>query len=161
MANERADADTFPKLLIDNAKTRGSRVAMRHKDLGIWQSWTWGQMADEVRAFSAGLEELGLKRGDTSGTLPPAALTAVFRAPKGEPATAEGKEPTERIVFVVTEITVPPLDFASADAKKLSDNLRNTFADELLNQYIIRIQTDLGAKVSQSALNQAIGGSAN
>src|SRR4051812_16622264 len=38
---------------------------MRHKDLGIWQSWTWGQMADEVRAFSAGLEELGLKRGDT------------------------------------------------------------------------------------------------
>jgi len=65
VANERADADTFPKLLIDNAKTRGSRVAMRHKDLGIWQSWTWGQMADEVRAFSAGLEELGLKRGDT------------------------------------------------------------------------------------------------
>jgi len=35
--NERADADTFPKLLIDNAKARGSRVAMRHKDLGIWQ----------------------------------------------------------------------------------------------------------------------------
>src|SRR3954466_13815984 len=63
-ANERADADTFPKLLIQNAKTRGSRVAMRHKDLGIWQSWTWGQMLDEVRAFSAGLEELGLKRGD-------------------------------------------------------------------------------------------------
>src|SRR3954469_24909086 len=38
---------------------------MRHKDLGIWQSWTWGQMLDEVRAFSVGLEELGLKRGDT------------------------------------------------------------------------------------------------
>ncbi|MGB9368416.1 MAG: AMP-binding protein [Xanthobacteraceae bacterium] len=64
MANERADADTFPKLLIENAKTRGSRVAMRHKDLGIWQSWTWGQMLDEVRTFSVGLEELGLKRGD-------------------------------------------------------------------------------------------------
>jgi len=62
--NERADADTFPKLLIDNAKARGSRVAMRHKDLGIWQSWTWGQMLDEIRAFSVGLEEIGLKRGD-------------------------------------------------------------------------------------------------
>ena len=37
---------------------------MRHKDLGIWQSWTWAQMLDEVRAFSVGLEELGLKRGD-------------------------------------------------------------------------------------------------
>jgi long-chain acyl-CoA synthetase len=64
VGNERADADTVPKLLIQNAKTRGSRVAMRHKDLGIWQSWTWGQMLEEVRAFSAGLEELGLKRGD-------------------------------------------------------------------------------------------------
>src|SRR6476620_9413125 len=37
---------------------------MRHKDLGIWQSWTWAQMLDEVRAFSVGLEELGLKRGE-------------------------------------------------------------------------------------------------
>ena len=37
---------------------------MRHKDLGIWQSWTWAQMLDEIRAFSIGLAELGLKRGD-------------------------------------------------------------------------------------------------
>src|SRR3954467_12813175 len=64
VANERADADTFPKLLIHNAKARGSRVAMRHKDLGIWQSWTWGEMLDEVRAFSAGLADLGIGRGD-------------------------------------------------------------------------------------------------
>ncbi len=37
---------------------------MRHKDLGIWQSWTWAEVLEEVRAFSVGLEELGLKRGD-------------------------------------------------------------------------------------------------
>ena len=37
---------------------------MRHKDLGIWQTWTWAQVLDEVRAFSVGLDELGLKRGD-------------------------------------------------------------------------------------------------
>src|SRR5437588_3631206 len=37
---------------------------MRHKDLGIWQSWTWAQVLEEVRAFSVGLEELGLKRGE-------------------------------------------------------------------------------------------------
>ena len=64
MAVNRAEADTFPKLLIDNAATRGSRISMRHKDLGIWQSWTWAQVLDEVRAFSVGLEQLGLKRGD-------------------------------------------------------------------------------------------------
>jgi long-chain acyl-CoA synthetase len=64
VTNERAGADTFPKLLIQNAETRGGRVAMRHKDLGIWQSWTWGQMFEDIRAFSVGLAELGLKRGD-------------------------------------------------------------------------------------------------
>src|SRR6185436_17687770 len=37
---------------------------MRHKDLGIWQSWTWAEVFDEVRAFSVGLQELGLKRGE-------------------------------------------------------------------------------------------------
>ncbi len=36
--------DTLPKLLIHNAKAIGARPAMRHKDLGIWQTWTWAQM---------------------------------------------------------------------------------------------------------------------
>ena len=56
--------DTLPKLLIHNAAALGARPAMRHKDLGIWQTWTWSQMLEEVRAFSVGLSELGLKRGD-------------------------------------------------------------------------------------------------
>ena len=56
--------DTLPKLLIHNAGAIGGRSAMRHKDLGIWQAWTWAQMLEEVRAFSIGLAERGLKRGD-------------------------------------------------------------------------------------------------
>ena len=56
--------DTLPKLLIHNAAAIGGRPAMRHKDLGIWQAWTWAQMLEEVRAFSIGLAERGLKRGD-------------------------------------------------------------------------------------------------
>src|SRR5215470_5339080 len=57
-------SDTFPKLLIRNAEMFGRRPAIRHKDLGIWRTWTWAQVRDEVAAFSAGLAELGLKRGD-------------------------------------------------------------------------------------------------
>jgi long-chain acyl-CoA synthetase len=60
-----APADTFPKLLIRNAELYGSRPAMRHKDLGIWQTWTWAQVLEEVRAYAVGLNRLGLKRGDT------------------------------------------------------------------------------------------------
>jgi long-chain acyl-CoA synthetase len=64
VAKAAADADTFPKLLIHNAQTIGARPAVRHKDLGIWQAWTWAQVLDQIRAFSVGLEELGLGRGD-------------------------------------------------------------------------------------------------
>ena len=38
---------------------------MRHKDFGIWQTWTWSQLRDEVRDFAIGLRKLGCERGDT------------------------------------------------------------------------------------------------
>ena len=56
--------DTFPKLLALNATRFAARPAMRHKDLGIWRTWTWADVAREVRDFALGLGELGLKRGD-------------------------------------------------------------------------------------------------
>ena len=59
-----ASADTFPKLLLRNAEDFRGRPAIRHKDLGIWQAWTWAQVLDEVRALSVGLAELGVARGD-------------------------------------------------------------------------------------------------
>jgi long-chain acyl-CoA synthetase len=60
-----AAEDTFPKLLLRNARKFAARPAMREKDLGIWQSWTWAEALEEVRALSMGLRELGLKRGQT------------------------------------------------------------------------------------------------
>lgn len=57
-------ADTFPKLLIRNADIYRDRPATREKDLGIWQTWTWAEVLEETRAFSIGLETLGIERGD-------------------------------------------------------------------------------------------------
>jgi long-chain acyl-CoA synthetase len=56
--------DTFPKLLMHHARARGAKPAIREKDLGIWQTWTWGRFADEVRALAGGLAAQGLKRGE-------------------------------------------------------------------------------------------------
>ncbi len=56
--------DTFPKFLLANAVRFADRPAMRHKDLGVWQSWTWSELRDEIRAYSMGLAALGLKAGD-------------------------------------------------------------------------------------------------
>jgi len=55
--------DTFPKLLMHHAKVRGQRPAIREKDLGIWQTWTWREFADEVRALACAFAADGLKRG--------------------------------------------------------------------------------------------------
>ena len=64
MTAQAARDDTFPKLIASAARIRPQRTAIRHKDLGIWQSWTWEQVHDNVRAYAVGLSALGLKRGD-------------------------------------------------------------------------------------------------
>jgi long-chain acyl-CoA synthetase len=64
LADAVAQLDTFPKYLIANAKRFADRPAMRHKDYGIWQSWTWAEQLEEIRAFALGLQALGLGRGD-------------------------------------------------------------------------------------------------
>ena len=61
--NPAASADTFPRLLAHHARTRPQATAIREKDLGIWQSWTWQQMQQEVTEVAAGLLQAGFKRG--------------------------------------------------------------------------------------------------
>ncbi|HEY7711369.1 MAG TPA: AMP-binding protein [Candidatus Entotheonella sp.] len=56
--------DTFPKWLLERARRHPNKVAMREKDLGIWQEWSWLQMLDEIRTFACGLTAYGLQRGD-------------------------------------------------------------------------------------------------
>ena len=57
------EPDTFPKLLLDHARVRPEAPAMREKDFGIWQTWSWAKVAEEVRALACGLAALGLGRG--------------------------------------------------------------------------------------------------
>jgi long-chain acyl-CoA synthetase len=64
-----AARDTFPKLLLDNARLRGQRPAIREKDYGIWQSWSWAEVARETQDFALGLAALGFKRGDKLGVI--------------------------------------------------------------------------------------------
>jgi len=63
-AVEAGPLDTLPKVLMRNAAQYADRPAMRHKDFGIWQTWTWKELCDEVRTFAIGLRKIGLERGD-------------------------------------------------------------------------------------------------
>ncbi len=64
IAARLAMADTFPKLLRLNARDHGDDIALREKDLGIWDAWTWARYCDRVRDFALGLKALGVGEGD-------------------------------------------------------------------------------------------------
>jgi long-chain acyl-CoA synthetase len=56
--------DTFPKLALRNAQRFPDKVAIREKDLGIWQSYRWSQYVEQARLIALGLAALGFARGD-------------------------------------------------------------------------------------------------
>ncbi|MGH7412635.1 MAG: AMP-binding protein, partial [Candidatus Rokuibacteriota bacterium] len=61
--------DTFPKLALDNARRLPWKVAIREKDLGIWQSYTWSEYLDQARLIALGLAALGFARGDKTAVV--------------------------------------------------------------------------------------------
>jgi len=59
-----ADTMTLPGYLVRNARQHAERPAIREKDRGIWQTYTWRQYHDHVRDIALGLAALGFTRGD-------------------------------------------------------------------------------------------------
>ena len=103
----------------------------------------------------------GLKRQGGAEGVAPKTVAEVFRAVKGTFASAEGSDPTQQVVFRVTDIVVPPFDPASAEAKQAADTMRGSFADNVVGEYIGRLQSDLGVTINQAGLNQALGATPN
>ncbi len=58
------EIDTIPKLFARNRKLYSDKVALREKDLGIWQRTTWDEYWDHVCCFALGLKKLGLQKQD-------------------------------------------------------------------------------------------------
>ena len=56
---------TLPQLLLDNArKYSKDKIAIREKDLGIWQSYSWPDYYENTKKFALGLASLGFQGGD-------------------------------------------------------------------------------------------------
>ncbi len=56
--------DTLPRLLLRNARRFPDKVALREKEFGIWQSFTWRQYLEHVKYFCLGMTSLGLEKDD-------------------------------------------------------------------------------------------------
>jgi long-chain acyl-CoA synthetase len=55
---------TLPQFLLKNAREHPTAPALREKEKGIWQEWSWAEYAARVRAFALGLVSLGFGRDD-------------------------------------------------------------------------------------------------
>jgi len=58
--------DTVAKLFLKKCNERGEKTAMREKDFGIWQSYSWAVYREQALAIASGLHSLGLNRGDVA-----------------------------------------------------------------------------------------------
>jgi len=100
-----------------------------------------------------------LKRRGADGDLPPNAVAVLFQTPKGEAAVADGKQPTERIIMVVADVTVPNFSPDAPDTKKLADAVRESVANDIYSQFMSRVEDDLKVTIDQAQLIQALGAS--
>jgi len=55
---------TLPQFLLKNAREYPTASALREKEKGIWQEWSWADYLGHVRAFALGLVSLGFGRDD-------------------------------------------------------------------------------------------------
>lgn len=101
-----------------------------------------------------------LQRGKATPETPAKLLDAVFKTAKGGTGSAEGNSATERYVFRVTEVAEPTFDPKAPQTQSLGGNLQNAYADDIIGEYVAKLENDLGVSINQAALNQVIGGTA-
>ncbi|HVG52597.1 MAG TPA: peptidylprolyl isomerase, partial [Xanthobacteraceae bacterium] len=144
------------------------RVETRWRDdqIGVRLKTRADEIVEKLKAgktFAEAIEGTGLKVETAanikrSGTekLPQAVVSTVFRTAKDSAGTADGKDGTERYVFKVTDITAPAYNAESPENKKIGDAFKAAISDELLSQYITKIESELGSTINRAALNQAL-----
>ncbi len=117
-----------------------------------------GKLADEAATIGLKVETAEkFKRDATLANLPAGAVASAFRTAKGSAGESEGASATERVVFRVTDIIEPALDPASEEAKNLKTSVERALADELLGQYVVRMENEIGVTINQPAVAQITG----
>ncbi len=69
MSTPAVPSETFPRLLLANAATRGERPALREKSRGIWKTLSWSELAGEAKAIAAALASAGFSAGEHAAVL--------------------------------------------------------------------------------------------
>ncbi len=101
-----------------------------------------------------------LTRSKTTGSISAKMIAPIFHTAKNAFGSAAGDNPSEWIVFRVTDVTVPKLDASSADGKRIEEVVQRQESNDVSGQYLAWLEDDLGTSINRAALAQALGASA-
>jgi peptidyl-prolyl cis-trans isomerase D len=143
------------------AKWREDQVStrLRAKATDIVQKLdNGGKLADEAASVGVKVETAaGFRRDAALPGVPDSIVSAAFRTAKDGVGQAPALGGSEWVVFRVTDVTVPPVDLASDEVKKLKETLQRGLNDEQVAQYVSKIESNIGMTINQAAFAQVTG----
>ncbi len=118
----------------------------------------------DTEAAAAGIKvetSKPFKRDADAKGVPDRLVNAAFRTPKDGIGQTEGAAATDQIVFKVTDIIVPAIDMASDEVKKLRESITRAMTEEQVQQYVNKVESEIGTKINQDAFAIATGAVSN
>lgn len=120
------------------------------------------KLADQAAAAGLAVETAsGFKRDASPPGLPAGLVAAAFRTAKDAAGQTPDTAAHGWVVFRVTDVTVPAVDLASEDMKRMKDTIDRTQVDELLAQYVTKLESLIGTSINETAFAQATGAASN
>jgi peptidyl-prolyl cis-trans isomerase D len=117
-----------------------------------------GTLAAEATAIGSKVETAtGFRRDASLAGIPSSVITAAFRTPKDGVGQTPDAGGSAWIVFRVTDVSVPQVEAASDEMKKLKETLQRGLTDEQTAQYITKIESEIGTTINQAAFAQVTG----
>lgn len=163
---EKARPKTFEEARADVEKAwRDDETArlLAAKSADISKRLDAGETLAAIAAAEGGLEvkrAAGVKRSGGGADLPPNAVAQIFNVGVGGVGSAR-LDDGGRVVFKVADAVAPPVDFADPSLVSIAGEVKKSYGDDLLSQYLASLQTQLGVKVNAQALAAAAGGAAD
>lgn len=127
------------------------------------------QRLDKNEDFNAVMAQLGLEvktseplgRDSRPAGLPANVTTVIFNTEVGKAGSAALAGDTGRVIFQVREATMPPFIRTTQEAENLAKRLSGALADDILAQYMTKLEADLGLSISEQGFRNATGGAEN
>ncbi|AMJ60114.1 peptidylprolyl isomerase [Bosea sp. PAMC 26642] len=146
------------------AQWRADEVASRlsAKTRDFVQNLDKGETFDAV-ASAAGLTSEtaeGLGRQDQRPDLPVNVVSLIFGTVVGKAGSAALADGS-RILFRVDAATVPPYVRTTQEAENFATRLGASVSEDILSQYVGKLQADLGVSINETAFRNATGGATN